>query len=49
MYKLQKNNYIDDNRLIGDLFKQYVMKLYGPVRIRQKIKQKGFKNSDIEQ
>lgn len=48
MTHLRENNYIDDNRVVYSFFRRYLNKSYGPLRIRQELRAKGFPNEIIE-
>lgn len=40
--KLQEQHFLDDNRVLTLLVQSYIRKGYGPLRIKQELRQKGF-------
>lgn len=48
MEHLLENNYLDDNRTVYAFFRSYLNKSYGPLRIRQELRAKGFPSEIIE-
>lgn len=45
---LLESQYLDDNRTIYSFFRSYLNKSYGPLRIRQELRLKGFPGEIIE-
>lgn len=45
---LLESQYLDDNRTIYSFFRSYLNKSYGPLRIRQELRLKGFPSEIIE-
>lgn len=48
MEHLLENHYLDDNRTVYAFFRSYLNKSYGPLRIRQELRVKGFPSEIIE-
>lgn len=48
MEYLLENHYLDDNRTVYAFFRSYLNKSYGPLRIRQELRLKGFPSEIIE-
>ncbi|MCK9781248.1 MULTISPECIES: regulatory protein RecX [Enterobacterales] len=48
MEHLLENHYLDDNRTVYAFFRSYLNKSYGPLRIRQELRAKGFPSEIIE-
>lgn len=46
--RLLESQYLDDNRTIYSFFRSYLNKSYGPLRIRQELRLKGFPSEIIE-
>ncbi|NBN44916.1 MULTISPECIES: regulatory protein RecX [Proteus] len=46
--RLLESQYLDDNRTIYSFFRGYLNKSYGPLRIRQELRLKGFPSEIIE-
>lgn len=46
--KLLESQYLDDNRTVYSFFRSYLNKSYGPLRIRQELRAKGFPSEIIE-
>ena len=46
--RLLESQYLDDNRTIYSFFRSYLNKSYGPLRIRQELRLKGFPSEMIE-
>lgn len=46
--RLLEGQYLDDNRTVYAFFRRYLSKSYGPLRIRQELRQKGFPSEIIE-
>ncbi|EKT53112.1 regulatory protein RecX [Providencia sneebia] len=46
--KLQDQHFLDDNRVLMLLTQSYIRKGYGPLRIKQELRQKGFLSSLID-
>lgn len=46
--RLLGSQYLDDNRTIYSFFRSYLNKSYGPLRIRQELRLKGFPSEIIE-
>ncbi|MEQ4924344.1 regulatory protein RecX [Proteus hauseri] len=45
---LLENQYLDDNRTVYTFFRSYLNKSYGPLRIRQELRAKGFPGEIID-
>lgn len=48
MEHLLENHHLDDNRTVYAFFRSYLNKSYGPLRIRQELRAKGFPSEIIE-
>ncbi|WP_249717989.1 regulatory protein RecX [Proteus faecis] len=46
--RLLESQYLDDNRTIYSFFRSYLNKSYGPLRIRQELRLKGFPSEIID-
>ncbi|HBO24610.1 MAG TPA: regulatory protein RecX [Providencia sp.] len=46
--KLDEQHFLDDDRVVSLLMQSYVRKGYGPLRIKQELRQKGFIEALIE-
>ena len=46
--RLLESQYLDDNRTIYSFFRSYINKSYGPLRIRQELRLKGFPSEIID-
>lgn len=48
LVKLDEQHFLDDDRVVSLLMQSYVRKGYGPLRIKQELRQKGFIESLVE-
>ncbi|OAT32497.1 regulatory protein RecX [Proteus myxofaciens] len=48
MTQLLESQYLDDNRTVHSFFRSYLNKSYGPLRIRQELRAKGFPSEIID-
>ncbi|HCH51464.1 MAG TPA: regulatory protein RecX [Proteus sp.] len=48
MERLLESQYLDDSRTVYTFFRSYLNKSYGPLRIRQELRVKGFPSEIIE-
>lgn len=46
--KLNEQHFLDDDRVVGLLMQGYVRKGYGPLRIKQEMRQKGFAETLVD-
>lgn len=48
LFKLDEQHFLDDERVVSLLMQSYVRKGYGPLRIKQELRQKGFIEALVE-
>lgn len=47
--RLNEQHFLDDNRVVALLLQGYIRKGYGPLRIKQEMRQKGFPQTLVDQ